>query len=137
MRWTPDILDTIVTADDLKIAPFRADGTTYGTPTWIWCVAVDGELYVRPWNGMRSRWYGAAMAQRAGRIVAAGHTYEVGFAPAEADMLDAVDQAYRAKYPGADYLADMIGDGPRAATVRIRPRDQTAETGLQSEALSA
>jgi hypothetical protein len=24
---------------------------TYGTPTWIWSVAVDGALYVRAYNG--------------------------------------------------------------------------------------
>ena len=34
-------------ADDLHISPFREDGVTYGTPTWIWSVAVDDALYVR------------------------------------------------------------------------------------------
>ena len=29
------------------LAPFREDGVTYGTPTWIWSVAVDNALYVR------------------------------------------------------------------------------------------
>jgi hypothetical protein len=32
---------------------------TYGTPTWIWSVVVDGALYVRPYNGPDSRWYQA------------------------------------------------------------------------------
>lgn len=120
--WTATELDKIVTADDLKVAPFREDGATYGTPTWIWCVAVDGQLYVRPWNGKASRWYGAAIAQAAGRIVAAGATYEVTYVQAGAEIFDAVDEAYRLKYPGAEYLPDMIGEGPRAATVRINPR---------------
>ena len=44
-------LDNINVADDLKIAPFRADGITIGTPTWIWAVVVDGDLYVRAYNG--------------------------------------------------------------------------------------
>lgn len=26
----------IADADDLRISPFREDGVTYGTPTWIW-----------------------------------------------------------------------------------------------------
>ena len=54
--WAQDELQKIAEADDLHIAPFRADGTTYGTPTWIWSVAVDGDLYVRAYNGQSSRW---------------------------------------------------------------------------------
>jgi hypothetical protein len=40
-------LDRTIAANNLHIAPFRDDGASYGTPTWIWCVAVDGALYVR------------------------------------------------------------------------------------------
>jgi len=39
--WSQDTLRKIAEADDLHIAPFREDGETYGTPTWIWSVAVD------------------------------------------------------------------------------------------------
>ena len=39
--WLKNELQKIVEADDLYIAPFREDGKTYGTPTWIWSVAVD------------------------------------------------------------------------------------------------
>jgi len=120
--WNAATLARIVDADDLKIAPFREDGKTYGTPTWIWCVAYDGGLYVRPWNGKLSRWYRAAMEQKAGRIVAAGETYEVVFAPAEAAVAEAIDDAYRTKYLGKEYLPDMVEEGPRSATVRIDPR---------------
>ena len=49
--WDQAELRKITQADDLHIAPFREDGKTYGTPTWIWSVAVDGELYVRAYNG--------------------------------------------------------------------------------------
>jgi hypothetical protein len=31
--WAQDELQKIAEADDLHIAPFRGDGTTYGTPT--------------------------------------------------------------------------------------------------------
>jgi hypothetical protein len=34
--WSQDTLRKIAEADDLHIAPFREDGETYGTPTWIW-----------------------------------------------------------------------------------------------------
>jgi hypothetical protein len=42
--WTKDDLDKIAASDDLHVAPFREDGKTYGTPTWIWSVVVDGAL---------------------------------------------------------------------------------------------
>lgn len=114
-------MDRIATTDDLHIAPFRADGVTPGTPTWIWSVVVDGELYVRPWNGTRSRWYQAAMSQGAGRITAAGETFEVRFEAADPTVHAAVDDAYRRKYADSPYLPPMVAAGPRATTVRITP----------------
>ncbi len=123
MTWSTDELRRIVAADDLHVSPFREDGATYGTPTWIWCVAVDGSLYVRAYNGRNSRWYQAAIRQQAGRITAAGMTREVRFEPVEGPVNDRIDEAYRAKYQGSRYLAPMVGDGPRSATVRIVPRD--------------
>src|SRR6266568_8413354 len=55
-NWLHDELRRIAEADDLHISPFREDGVTYGTPTWIWSVAVDGAPYVRGYNGKNSRW---------------------------------------------------------------------------------
>lgn len=51
--WPRDELERITTSDDLHIAPFREDGKTYGTLTWIWSVVVDGEFYVRGYNGQK------------------------------------------------------------------------------------
>ena len=45
--WEKDELRKISEADDLHIAPFREDGVTYGTPTWIWSVTVGHALYVQ------------------------------------------------------------------------------------------
>ena len=119
-------LRKIAEADDLHIAPFREDGKTYGTPTWIWSVAVDGHLYVRGYNGKKSRWYQAAVKQKAGRILAAGMTKEVSFEAidgANNDLInDEIDDAYRAKYKGSPYLDPMIGPRARSATVRVTPR---------------
>jgi len=122
MSWTQDELSKIDEADDLKISPFREDGATYGTPTWIWEVVVDGDLYVRGYNGQKSRWYQAALRQKAGRIIAAGMTREVGFEPVDGAINDRIDEAYRAKYGKSQYLAPMISARARAATVRISPR---------------
>ncbi len=64
--WSKDELNKIAEADDLHISPFREDGLEYGTRTWIWSVAVDDALYVRAYNGQDSRWYHAALHQKAG-----------------------------------------------------------------------
>ena len=77
-RWDNDELRKIAEADDLHVSPFRADGTTYGTPTWIWSVAVDGASTSRATTGTDSG-YRAATRQKAGRILAAGLTKEVTF----------------------------------------------------------
>jgi len=127
MTWSKDELSKIAEADDLHIAPFRGDGATYGTPTWIWSVAVDGDLYVRAYNGRDSRWHKAAMRQKAGRIIAAGMTKEVVFEPVEGAINDRIDDAYRAKYRGNPYLGSMVSERACAATVKIAPRQPTGE----------
>jgi hypothetical protein len=121
--WNQEQLNRIVKADDLKISPFRDDGKTYGTPTWIWCVQVSGELYVRGYSGTASRWYQAAVKQRAGRISAAGSVIDVTFEPVSGAINDAIDEAYKAKYATSQYLQPMISGRARAATVRVVPRD--------------
>ena len=120
--WAKDELRKIAEADDLHIAPLRDDGVTYGTPTWIWSVAVDDALYVRAYNGRDSRWYQAAVRQKAGRITAAGMTRDVTFEPVNGPIDDRIDAAYRAKYRGSPYLSPMIGARARAATVKVVPR---------------
>ena len=120
--WAKNELRKIAETDDLHISPFREDGTTFGTPTWIWSVVVDHGLYVRAYNGHNSRWYQAALQQEAGRISAAGMTKEVSFESVKGAMNDRIDEAYRAKYKNSPYLKPMVGPGARSATVKIMPR---------------
>lgn len=122
MTWVKDDIEKIATTDDLHIAPFREDGRTHGTPTWIWSVVVDGGLYVRAYNGRNSRWYKAAVKQRAGRITAAGMTRDVAFEPVNGPIGGRIDDAYRAKYAGSSHLGSMVSERARAATIRIMPR---------------
>ena len=78
---------------------------------------------MRAYNGQSSRWYQAALRQKAGRITAAGTTKDVGFAPVEGSINDRIDEAYRAKYRESPYLAPMVGERARSATVKITLRD--------------
>ncbi|HLH02770.1 MAG TPA: DUF2255 family protein [Bryobacteraceae bacterium] len=120
-EWNNDELTKIAGADDLHISPFREDGVTYGTPTWIWSVVVDGDLYVRAYNGQKSRWYRAAMKQKRGRIRVAGINKEAEFESVDGPISGRIDDAYRAKYKSSAYLDPMISARARSATVKITP----------------
>jgi len=126
MTWSSDELRRIAETDDLHVSPFREDGVTYGTPTWIWSAVVDGALYVRAYNRQNSRWYGAALRQKAGRITAAGMTVQVTFEPVDGPVNDRIDDAYLTKYHSSPYLRPMIGPRARSATVRLMPRGADA-----------
>ena len=122
-KFTAVELKQIDEADDLKIAPFREDGKTYGTPTWVWEVVVNGELYVRAYNGTSSRWYEAAIRQKAGRIHAAGMAKEVVFeSVASSEINQLIDQAYQDKYSKSPNMVHMIGGRAKAATIKIVPQ---------------
>ena len=122
MLWNRELLAKIDAADDLKIAPYRPDMNTTGTPTWIWEVTVDNRLFVRAYSGTRSKWYQAALSQRAGKIVAIGQEFDVRFAkPADPALESKIDRAYQIKYSGSSYVSAMTGTRARAATVEILP----------------
>lgn len=122
--WPAETAQQIADTDDFHIAPYRPDGVTPGTPTWIWSVVVDGRVFVRAWNGIRGRWYQAALAQRAGKITAAGTEHDVTFTPVDDKSLGTrINAAYGTKYAGSPYLPPMIAPGPMAATVEVTPRD--------------
>jgi hypothetical protein len=129
--WSQQELQAIAASDDLHIAPFREDGRTYGTPTWIWSVVVDDALYVRAYNGQSSRWYQAAMRQGAGRITAAGITKEVVFESSKGPVNETIDAAYQRKYRGSPYLSAMVGARARGATVKVVPRNTMSEEESQ------
>ncbi|MEO2058986.1 MAG: DUF2255 family protein [Mesonia sp.] len=121
MSLTTEEIKTIAAENDFYIAPFRADGKTYGTLTWIWSVEVEGELFVRAYNGTNSRWYQSALSQKAGKIKAAGIEKEVEFEPIKGEEInDKIDEAYRAKYSSSPYLGSMISDRAKAATVQVK-----------------
>lgn len=117
---TEEEIAQIAQKDDFHIAPYREDGVSYGTPTWIWSVMVDNKLYVRAYYGTDSRWYQAAIRQKTGKIKAAGMVKEVSFEAVSGSINERVDKAYREKYSGSPYLKSMISERARAATVRVR-----------------
>jgi hypothetical protein len=125
--WSNDELRRIPDTDDLHVAPLWDGEVTYGTPTWIWSVVVEDALYVRAYNGVDSRWYRAALRQKAGRITAAGLTKTVYFEGGTGAINDRIADACRAKYRANPYLEAMLGAGPGAARVRVSPRAPEAQ----------
>lgn len=119
--WTKNELIKISQADDLHISPYREDGVTYGTPTWIWSVVVNDELYVRAYNGQNSSWYKAAVLQKEGKVAIGGILKQVKFEIVEGSIKDQIDNAYRAKYSNSPYLKPMIESQAKAATIKIIP----------------
>lgn len=98
-------------ANDLHTAPFCEDRVTYGTPTWIWSVAVGDALHVRGYNGTM---YQTALRQKAGRITTRPNE-RCDLRAVEGPINHSIDDAYRSKYGGSPNSKPMIG--PRA-----RPR---------------
>ncbi|MBS4220752.1 DUF2255 family protein [Bacillus sp. FJAT-49711] len=83
----------------------------------MWSVVVDEALYVRAYYGQNSRWYRAAVKQKAGRITVVGMTKEVNFEPINSPINDLIDNAYCKKYNSNPYLSSMISARARSATV--------------------
>jgi hypothetical protein len=122
-KFSNEDIKKIAESDDLHIAPFREDGKTYGTLTWIWSVVVEDLLYVRAYHGIHSRWYRAAIQQKAGKIKAAGMTKHVHFEPVQGEVNKRIDRAYQVKYHDSRFLKDMIGKKAKEATVKISPKE--------------
>lgn len=123
--WTAEQLAAIEANEDLFVAPFRQDGTTYGTDTQTWALVVEDKVYVRAANGRDSRWYQAAITQGAGRVRIAGTYIEVTFTDAGTENAAEIDAAYEAKYGTSEEsfaVPIMQGQGPKSASVQISPR---------------
>jgi hypothetical protein len=121
--WTPDELDRIGAAEELEIAPRRADGSL-GSAVPIWVVRVGDELYVRSRRGADGSWFRAARRQGAGHLRAGGVGRDVAFAPADPVVDAAVDAAYREKYARyPSYVEPMVGEAARATTLKRVPAE--------------
>ena len=124
-EWTRDELDKIGTAEELKIASLRRDGTLR-KPTTIWVVRVGDDLYVRSAYGPTSAWFRGVQVRHEGRIRAGGVEKDVSFGDAGADpnLNDQIDTAYRTKYRRYEetYVKPMVSLEARSTTITLVPR---------------
>ncbi|MFH8625899.1 DUF2255 family protein [Streptomyces vietnamensis] len=83
-------------------------------------VTAGGQLYVRAYSGVRSRWYQAAHEHGHGRIVVDGVTHDVLLRTEGSEPFAEIDDAFRAKY--GQVASFLLGSADaRAATIRIAP----------------
>ena len=121
---TPEELDRIGGAEELKITPLAADGTARRTVP-IWVVRAGDELFVRSWRGTNGGWFRAARSTHSGRIDAAGVEREVALLDAADEANDAVDAAYRVKYGRyPSYVEPMVAPEARATTLKLISRER-------------
>ncbi len=122
--WTSEELNKIGTADELKIASLRNDGTLRN-PVIIWVVRLGDDLYVRSVNGRTSAWFRGVQTRHEGHIRAGGVDKDVNFVEEpDASINDQIDNAYATKYRryAASIISHINGSEARAATIKIVPR---------------
>jgi hypothetical protein len=122
-RWSERDLDLIGAADEIIVAPDRADHTP-GPAVPIWVVRVGEALYVRSYRGPSGGWYRRARGNGTGRIRSDGEEFRVRFSEVAGPVLRAqIDEAYRAKYGryGSSYVTPMASDSAAETTLQLEP----------------
>lgn len=122
--WTSDELKKIGTAEELRIASLRRDGTLR-KPVIIWVVRSGDGLYVRSYRGRGGAWFRGTQARREGHIQSGGVDKDVTFVEeTDPGINDQIDAAYRTKYNryGARLVDPMVAPEARAATIKLVPR---------------
>jgi hypothetical protein len=103
--WTSDELARIGTAQELRIASLRRDGTRR-SPRTIWVVRVGDDLYVRSMYGRTGGWFPGTQVRHQGHIRAGGVDKDVTFADADNDLnnpIDAISTAAATGHPQPDH----------------------------------
>jgi hypothetical protein len=120
--WSNHELESIGNAQELRLAPARADGSLRPYTT-MWVVRVGDDLYVRSAGGPERAWYRHAKTSGAGRIRAGGVERDVTFGEATADAHTAIDATYHHKYDqyGPNIVGHVVGQAAAALTVRLVP----------------
>jgi hypothetical protein len=121
--WTSDELNKIATAEEIKIAPLRREGSLRNLVI-IWVVRLGDDLYVRSVNGRAGAWFRGAQVLHEGRIQAGGLDKDVTFVEEpDPEINDRIDAAYRLKYrryPAS--VSSIVSPEARSATIRLLPR---------------
>ena len=121
--WTSDELNKIGSAEELKIAALRPDGTLRKLVI-IWVVRLGDDLYVRSVKGHNGAWFRGVLARHEGHIQAGGIDKDVSFVEgATPDLNNQIDAAYDKKYHRYPSSVNAINSSDaRATTIKLIPR---------------
>ena len=111
--------------DQTKILGVRA-GMEPHRFTAVWVVVVGGRVFVRSWNDKPSGWYRSFIADPRGVIQAGERELRVRARKVRAErLLDAMDDAYAAKYPtpgSRQYVRGFRTPRRRSKSLELVPR---------------
>jgi hypothetical protein len=109
--------------DESKILGVRAGRRSNHRFTGIWVVVVDGRVFARSWTQTPDGWYRTFLDDPVGTIQIGDRQIRVRTVRTRGErILDAVEQAYAAKYrtPGAlKYVRGFRATRRRAATIEF------------------
>lgn len=125
--WTADELTRMGAAEEIQVAPQRADGSL-GERVTVWIVHSGDALYVRSAvRGQSATWYRGVRQTHRGRIWVAGIQRDVDFLEADDPVNDEVDSAYRTKYRRytGRILNSCLAPEARATTLQVIPQSRS------------
>ena len=127
--WTSEELTKIGTAEELRLASRRRDGTLRD-PVTMWVIRHGDRLYVRSVKGPTGPWFRGTQTRRQGHVRAGGVDKDVSFVFIEVgdEVNERIDAAYHTKYRryAGPILDSVLTPAARAATIELVPRP-TAE----------
>lgn len=120
--WNATELERIAGTREIEVSSLREDGALT-KPATIWCVRVEGELYIRSVRGDSGGWFRSAEQRHEGRIEAGDTAVDVAFEDLPHHLDDEIDAAYKEKYGYPSGPVDsMVADAAKATTIRVVPR---------------
>ena len=79
--------------------------------TTIWCVELDGELYIGSYGDQKKTWEKNLASDPTAKLSIAGKLHTVTVAPVtQSDRIGALDAAYAQKYDMAEVFGNVIPD---------------------------
>ena len=118
--WTPDELDSVGNASELRVAGTKSDGS-YRKGVIIWSVRVDDAIYIRSVYGPDASWFRGTQLNGTGRIEAGGVSKEVRYVAVD-DLNNIIDAAYHRKYGGGSAVKAITTPLAATTTLRVDPK---------------
>jgi hypothetical protein len=110
---------------DAKIIGLRA-GLDQHRFLGVWVVVVDGRAFVRPYFNKRGGWYQVFLEEPRGLLQVGDREMPIRVKQSRGErLLDAIDEAYGAKYPtpgSRRWVRGFATAGRRSRTLELMPR---------------